>query len=124
MKLTLDGTTYESRLLELFTMSIGEARIIKRQTGLTIADWQDGVQSLDRVDPDVFVSLVYLLKSRAGETVDWDELDALPVMAVIQGLDFELTDEDRAEMATQVVEEAERARDSASPTDPPPPATE
>lgn len=119
MKLTLNGTTYESRLMQLFTMSIGEARIIKRQTGLTIADWQDGVKSLERVDPDVFVSLVYLLKSRAGETVDWDELNALPVMAVIQGLDFELTDEDRADMSAAVVQEAERAKDSASPPEPP-----
>ncbi len=120
MKLTLNGTTYESRLMQLFMMSIGEARTIKRQTGLTIADWQAGVKSLDRVDPDVFVSLVYLLKSRAGETVDWDELNALPVLTVIQGLDFELTDEDRADMSAAVVQEAERAKDSALPPEQPP----
>lgn len=109
MKLTLDDVEYESRLIDMFTMSIGEARTIKRQTGLTVGDYHDGLKTLDRLDPDIFLSMVFLLKSRAGETVDWDVLNELPLMAVMQGLDFALSDQDRADLAKAADDSAKAA---------------
>lgn len=113
MKLTLNGKEYQSPVLTLFTISIGEARAIKRHTGLTIADWHDGLKTLGRFDPDVCLSLVFLLKSRAGESVNWDELNALSAMDVVAAFDFTLTDDDRSDMARSVVAEAEQALDEA-----------
>lgn len=99
MKLTLNGKTYESDLSPLVEVSIGEARAIKRETGLTIMAWKDGLENLGRLDPDVLAALVFLLRSRAGEKVDWSEMDGLTISDLAAGLDFTLSDNDRAQIA-------------------------
>ena len=98
MKLTLGDKTYVSDLRPLKEPSIGEARAIKRATGLTIAGWNEGLENLGQLDPDVLAGLVFLLRRRAGETVDWAEIDAVPLADLAAGLSFELTDGDIAEM--------------------------
>lgn len=77
MKLTLNGTEYQSKLFALLNPSIGEARIIKRHTGMSISEWRLGLMTLHREDPDVLAGLVFILKHRAGEQVDWSELEQL-----------------------------------------------
>lgn len=126
MKLTLEGTTYESPILALFKMSIGEARTIKRNTGLTILGWQEGLKAMDQIDPDICIGLIYLLRSRAGETVDWDALDELPVADVLGGFDFTLNEEDKSDMEKAVVAEAEQviAKPKPKATKPKPDSTE
>lgn len=93
MKLVLDGCEYSSPILDLYRVTIGEARRIKRSTGLTLSDWRLGLLTWGREDPDVLVGLVYLLKSRAGETVDWYELDQINAQDVIDGLEIEESDQ-------------------------------
>lgn len=96
MKLALDGDEYSSPILDLYRLTISEARTIKRHTGLTLADWRLGLLTWGREDPDVLVGLVYLLKTRAGETVDWYELDQVNAQDVVNGLTVE--ESDKAEM--------------------------
>lgn len=69
MKVKVDGKTYEHDRTSLL---INDAIQVKRQTGMTIPEWQVG---LVRDDPDALKALVFLLKQRAGEDPDWDSLD-------------------------------------------------
>lgn len=84
--MTLGGKTYEADLAALVNLSIGEARIIKRETGLTVMGWMDGMQAFNKQDPDILAGLVFLFKSRAGETVDWGDLDKISVKEFWGGL--------------------------------------
>lgn len=62
MKISVDGTTYDfdqSRLM------LSEARLIERNTGMTIPRWQ---KALDEFNSDALAGLVLLLRRRAGET--------------------------------------------------------
>ena len=108
MKLTLGDKTYESDLGPLKEPSIGEARAIKRQTGLTITDWAEGLENLGRLDPDVLAGLVFLLRKRAGEPVDWAEIDSLSLADFAAGLSFDLTEGDKAAIAAAAAEHLEQ----------------
>lgn len=99
MKLTLGDKVYESDLAALVEVTIGEARTIKGQTGLTIRGWEEGLKDLASVDPDVIAGLVWLLRSRAGEAVDWTEINALTINELATALDFTLTEGDQARIA-------------------------
>lgn len=112
MKLVLDGHEYSSPILDLYRVTIGEARTIKRCTGLTLADWRLGLLTWGREDPDVLAGLVYLLRSRAGETVDWYELEQINAQDVVDGLTVEESDQsemNRVLGATPADDESEPA---------------
>jgi hypothetical protein len=49
-----------------------EAIRVKRQIGMTIPEWQQG---LDEQDPEAQKALVFLLMDRAGENPEWETLD-------------------------------------------------
>lgn len=97
MKLTLGDKEYTSTLMGLYELSIGEARTIKRNTGMTITEWQLGLALFSRrEDADILAGLVFLLRSRAGEQVAWSDIDTLPIKSVKEG--FDVTDLDDAEL--------------------------
>lgn len=104
MKLTLRGVEYQSDMLSLYRLTIAEAREIKRNTHMTIADWRFGLITFTREDPDVFAGLIYLLKHRAGEVVDWEEVGRINTQELVDG--FEWQDSD-TELVASV--QAERA---------------
>jgi len=99
VRLVLCETVYRQSMLDLLKLSIGEARTIKRHTGMTIADWRLKFALLSQEDPDVFAALAYLFRSRAGETVttDWSDINKLPAQDIISGLQF--SNDDRELMA-------------------------
>lgn len=92
MVLALRGKTYETDFLDLLKLTIGESRVIKRHcTGpngkaMTGADWRECMVAFDREDPDLLAGIVFLLRSRAGETVEWSDLEALTVQEFAEGL--------------------------------------
>lgn len=69
MKITLAGVTYDHDPNKLLN---SDAIKVKRLTGMTVATWQQGLLT---DDPEAVKALVWLLKVRAGEDPDWDELD-------------------------------------------------
>ena len=83
LQLTLDGREYRCTQESLTELTIKEARDIKRHTGMRIAAWGKAMSEIDEVDPDAFLGLAYLLKTRSGEVFDWSALDDMPI--------FELT---------------------------------
>lgn len=88
MRLTLGGTVYTSPVMRLYDVSLGEAREIKKMTGLTIQDWRLGLLTFNRLDPDVLLGLVWLLRTRAGETPHLDELNMIPVAELTTAFDW------------------------------------
>lgn len=93
MKLVLDDKTYTAALPTLYRLTIGEAQAIKRHTGLTLSDWRIGMLTFYREDPDVLAGLVFLLRKRSGETVDWVALGEVNAQDVIDGLELDPEDE-------------------------------
>jgi hypothetical protein len=82
--LTLGGKAYETELDALLHLSIAEAREIKRhcrsgdgERPMTIAEWRKGLLALDQEDSDTLAALAFVLRSRAGEQVDWAEIEGL-----------------------------------------------
>lgn len=92
MKLSIHGGEHRSTLLDLFHVTIGEARAIKSHTGLSIAEWRTGLMTLDQEDPDVLAGLVVLLTYRAGRQIDMAELESLDTQQLIATLEFEDSD--------------------------------
>jgi hypothetical protein len=92
MTLALRGKTYETEFLDLLQLSIGESRTLKRNCvglsgkAMTGADWRECVIAFDREDPDLFAGIVFLLRSRAGEIVQWSDLEDLTVKEFTEGL--------------------------------------
>lgn len=72
----LGGTEYE---YDDTTMTVAEARIIKKHTAMGLRSWALGLQDMD---PDALVGLVFLAKRRAGEAVRWQDLDNLDIAAI------------------------------------------
>lgn len=69
MKIRFSGRSYE---YDPNSMSVGEARIIKKNTGYGLAQWGD---ELENGDPDALVALLYLAKKRSGEACKWSDFD-------------------------------------------------
>lgn len=86
--LTLGGRTYTSGLVELLQLTIGEARVIKKATGMTIADWRDTFRQVAREDPDLLIGMAYLMRTRAGETADWSDLDHMSATDLANAFDL------------------------------------
>ncbi len=59
----------------LYDLTFGEARAIKANTGLTIADWQYGLASFYRGDIDVIRAMIWLVCKRSEDPVTWVEMD-------------------------------------------------
>lgn len=112
--LTLGDKTYAATAADLAEVTIGECRVIKQQTGMTISDWLAGFGEMSRDDPDVYAILVYLLRSRAGEQVNWSELDAIPLSELVDG--FDVTDTDDVEPVVQELVSAAAPVDLRPPT--------
>jgi hypothetical protein len=89
VKLSLDGREYQAKAYSLFDLSIGEARTIKRNTGMSISEWRLGLMTLHREDPDVLAGIVFVLRHRAGEQVDWAEMENISTQTLIAGLKLE-----------------------------------
>jgi hypothetical protein len=92
MTLALRGKTYETEFLDLLQLSIGESRTLKRNCvgpsgkAMTGADWRDCVIAFDREDGDLLAGIVFLLRSRAGEIVEWSDLETVTVSELAEGL--------------------------------------
>lgn len=100
--LALGGKTYRAKVVDLVQLSIGEARVIKRETGMKIADWRDTFRAIDREDPDLLIGMAYLMRSRAGEPVNWSDLDHMSSLELMAA--FEATADTEPEPAAPAQE--------------------
>ena len=89
--MVLGGKEYAATAVDLARVTIGECRVIKRETGMTIAQWRERFLAFDE-DPDVYATMVFLMRSRAGEQVDWAEIDSIPLAELMAGFSV-VTDE-------------------------------
>lgn len=72
MRFSIEGREYDfDRKLE-----VGEAMIFQDKAGLGTAEIDD---ALNRGNPYVVVTLIYLAKTRAGEAVRWQDLMKLDI---------------------------------------------
>lgn len=76
IKFGLGDTEYE---YDDTTMTVAEARIIKKHTAMGLRSWAMGLQDMD---PDALVGLVFLAKRRSGEAVRWQDLDSMDIAAI------------------------------------------
>jgi hypothetical protein len=76
IKFGLGDTQYE---YDDGTMTVAEARIIKKHAGMGLRSWAMALQDMD---PDALVGLVFLAKRRSGEAVRWQDLDNLDIAAI------------------------------------------
>lgn len=76
IRFKINGEPYE---YDDSTLSVKEARIIKKNTGLGLVSWAKG---LSEGDPDALVALVWIAKTRAGEAVRWQDLDDLDLVTL------------------------------------------
>jgi len=79
----LNGNDYDYDPAALFDLTFGEARGLKAGTGLTIADWHQGLTSIHRADPDVLAGIVWVVLRRAGGPVDWADVDAISTVDLL-----------------------------------------
>lgn len=76
IKFTLEGESYD---YDDSTMTVAEARIIKKHTGYGLRSWALNLQDMDA---DALVGLVFLAKRRAGEAIRWQDLDNLDIAKI------------------------------------------
>jgi len=79
IKFKLDGETYE---YDDTSLSVKEARIIKKNAGMGLVSWARGLAD---GDPDALVAMVWLAKTRAGEAIRWQDLDDLDLASLELG---------------------------------------
>lgn len=103
---TLNGKTYRSSVMDLVRLSIGEARVIKRETGMKIADWRDTFRAIDREDPDLLIGLAYLMRTRAGELAEWSDLDHMSSLELMSAFDAVQDPEPVSELAGELIADA------------------
>lgn len=88
IKFGLGDSSYE---YDDTTMTVAEARIIKKHTEMGLRSWAMGLQDMD---PDALVGLVFLAKRRAGEAVRWQDLDNLDIAAITLVAEEDVVDAD------------------------------
>lgn len=71
MKFRIEGEDLE---FEEDTLTVAEARLIKKHTGMGLKSFAEGSKD---GDPDALVAIVFLAKRRAGQAVRWQDLDSL-----------------------------------------------
>ena len=91
---TLDGCEYK---VTLDRLSIAEAREIKRYTGVTLGTL--AMLAAGVVDADAVAALVSLAKRRAGEDIDWAEIDQIDVVALLKTMSVSDDEADTPEPA-------------------------
>lgn len=69
MKIIVHGQAYD---YDAARLQVNEAILIHQLTGLNLQKWQAG---LGDMDPYAVKALVWLIKRRAGEQVEWEALD-------------------------------------------------
>lgn len=79
----LGDTDYDFDPAELYNLTIGEARVIKAHTGLTLSDWHRGLAMSYRGDPDVLAGIVWVVRRRTGDPVDWAEIDLISTTTLL-----------------------------------------
>lgn len=58
--------------LDLDEVDVMQARVIKRETGMTLLDLEE---ALERIDPDAMVALYWLMKNQNGVTVNMSKVN-------------------------------------------------
>lgn len=75
--LVIDGARYEFPTIDTFTM--GEARVIKRYTGLSLNELQPDKKTrkpgVDPSDPDFIAALLHIAFARSDPDASSDELE-------------------------------------------------
>lgn len=79
MKFHIHGTEYELPALDDATTR--ELRTIKENTGMGLRSLMEGFYDMD---PGAIVAVVWLAKHRAGEPVNWSDLEDLRPMKDVQ----------------------------------------
>lgn len=69
MKVQADGKTYDYQPDRLM---YSEAKLIQKHTGMKLDAWQAGLRQMD---PDAIAALLFTLRRRAGEALEWDAFD-------------------------------------------------
>lgn len=69
MKVSVDNQVYDYEQAKLM---LSEAYALKNMTGLTAPSWQ---RALSEFDPQAVAWLVWLVRTRSGEKVEFGELD-------------------------------------------------
>lgn len=112
IRLVLGGREYSAGEKDLGALTIGEIRSIEAHTGLTpsglgakfteLAATGAGGGGIDEMGVlDVFAVTVFLLMSRSGEPVTWDEVEAIPVVDLVAG--FSVVGDEPAAVANGAV---------------------
>jgi hypothetical protein len=57
---------------DLDDIDVSQARYLKRKTGMTLMDLEDG---LERADPDCLVALYWLMLAQNGKAIDMDKVN-------------------------------------------------
>lgn len=84
--------------LTLDRLSIAEAREVKRYTGVTLNALV--MVSAGQVDGDVLAAVVFLAQRRAGEEVDWAQIDQVDVIDLMGSMSFVADDPDQEPATT------------------------
>ena len=96
LKFTLCDRDYR---VTLDRLSIAEAREVKKFTGVTLTSLM--LAASGQVDGDVLAAVVFLAKRRAGEEVDWAEIDGIDVVALIGAMSVVDEPEDAPELPSE-----------------------
>lgn len=89
MKIVHDGRQFD---FDLDSVEAHELRLVEQHTAMTFPEWAEGLQ---RGKVDALVAIVFVAKRRAGDDVEWADLDGLNIpelmetMAEANGLDVE-----------------------------------
>lgn len=96
LNFTLNGHDYYAVTLD--KLSIAEAREVKKFTGVTLHSLV--MASAGQVDGDVLAAVVYLAKRRAGEEIDWSEIDRIDVVELAENMSVTTGEEPQADPVT------------------------
>lgn len=78
MKIEHDGRSYD---FDMDSLEAAELRVVEQHSGMTLPEWMDG---LKRGKVDSLVAIVFVAKRRAGDTVEWSDLDGLVVVDLMR----------------------------------------
>jgi hypothetical protein len=90
-------------------LSVAEGREIKKYAGMTLKEWQQG---LEDIDPDAIAALVYTAVKRSGGEIEWHELDHMNLIDLANSIASEndLPDQDGVTPLHSENRQARRAR--------------
>lgn len=92
-------------------LPVSEARLIKQHTGMTITEFFSGVE---KGDVDSIVGVVFLAVRRAGDPIEWSDLDDMDLMkmatdiAEINNLDMDAVARDGMAALPEQMNRAQR----------------